>query len=105
VASPPPKRYAHASASSSRFAHHSCACGQALRAGFDVTVYEQTDAIGGNWVFRESETHASVYRSTFINTSKQAMVYSDFSSKLMGHLFLSAFCFHESLILASFSLM
>ncbi len=51
---------------------------EALAKGFQVTVFEQTDVIGGNWVFRESETHASVYRSTFINTSKQTMVYSDY---------------------------
>ena len=47
-------------------------------AGFDVTVFEQTGDIGGNWVFRETEAHASVYRSTVINTSKQMMSFSDY---------------------------
>ena len=33
--------------------------------------------VGGNWVFKEEEAHSSVYRSTFINTSRQLMCFSD----------------------------
>eukprot|EP01100_Stratorugosa_tubuloviscum_P007479 TRINITY_DN310_c0_g5_i1.p1 TRINITY_DN310_c0_g5~~TRINITY_DN310_c0_g5_i1.p1 ORF type:complete len:598 (-),score=219.49 TRINITY_DN310_c0_g5_i1:199-1956(-) len=51
---------------------------EAIERGFEVTIFEQTGEIGGNWYFRESESHSSVYRSTFINTSRQLMSYSDF---------------------------
>ena len=49
-----------------------------LDEGLEPVVYEQTDRIGGNWVFREEESHSSVYRSTFINTSREIMAYSDY---------------------------
>lgn len=42
-----------------------------MEVGMDVTVLEMSSHIGGNWVFKEGDGHASVYRSTFINTSKQ----------------------------------
>ena len=32
----------------------------------------------GNWVFREQESHSSVYRTTSINTSKDMMSYTDY---------------------------
>lgn len=51
---------------------------EALAAGLEVTVFEQTGDIGGTWVFREKEGQSSVYRSTFINTSKQFMCFSDY---------------------------
>eukprot|EP00002_Diphylleia_rotans_P000640 TRINITY_DN10326_c0_g3_i2.p1 TRINITY_DN10326_c0_g3~~TRINITY_DN10326_c0_g3_i2.p1 ORF type:complete len:610 (-),score=127.14 TRINITY_DN10326_c0_g3_i2:127-1926(-) len=51
---------------------------EALAAGFEVVVFEQTDKIGGNWVFRENEAHSSIYRSCMINTSKQLMAFSDY---------------------------
>jgi cation diffusion facilitator CzcD-associated flavoprotein CzcO len=49
-----------------------------LDEGIEPVLFEQTDRIGGNWVFREEESHASVYRSTFINTSREIMAYSDY---------------------------
>lgn len=51
---------------------------EAMAVGMEVVVFEQTGEIGGTWVFREKEGQSSVYRSTFINTSKQFMTYSDF---------------------------
>jgi FlaA1/EpsC-like NDP-sugar epimerase len=42
-----------------------------MEAGLDVTILEMSGIVGGNWVFKEEDGHASVYRSTFINTSKQ----------------------------------
>ena len=51
---------------------------EAMVAGMEVTIFEQTGEIGGTWVFREKEGQSSVYRSTFINTSKQFMCFSDF---------------------------
>jgi flavin-binding monooxygenase-like protein len=49
-----------------------------LEEGHVPTVFEQTGRVGGNWVFREGDGHSSVYRSTFINTTRQLMAYSDF---------------------------
>jgi len=49
-----------------------------LDEGIEPVLFEQTDRIGGNWVFRPEESHASVYRSTFINTSREIMAYSDY---------------------------
>eukprot|EP00117_Sycon_ciliatum_P025628 scpid36679/ scgid21233/ Dimethylaniline monooxygenase [N-oxide-forming] 5; Dimethylaniline oxidase 5; Hepatic flavin-containing monooxygenase 5 len=51
---------------------------EAMQAGLDVVIFEQTAAIGGNWVFREEEAHSSVYRSTVINTTKQMNAFSDY---------------------------
>lgn len=74
---------------------------EAKEAGLDVTVFEASDCLGGNWcepceartglptrrhphaapgrrVYREEEQHSSVYRSTSINTSRQLMSFSDF---------------------------
>ena len=50
---------------------------EALEAGFEVVLFEQMSELGGNWVFKETECHASVYRSTVINTSKHQMCFSD----------------------------
>ena len=38
------------------------AAAEMIAAGFEVDVFEQTDRIGGNWVFDPEEGHASVYR-------------------------------------------
>src|SRR5215210_3103797 len=46
--------------------------------GFDVTVYEKSDRIGGNWVWGNSNGMSSAYRSLHINTSRERMEYSDF---------------------------
>lgn len=43
-----------------------------IEAGIDdVVCFEASDAIGGNWVFRECENHSSVYASTHLITSKK----------------------------------
>lgn len=68
------KRVAVIGAGSSGIAAAKCA----MEEGFDVVTFEQTDSIGGNWVFREHESHSSVYRTTSINTSKDMMSFADF---------------------------
>ena len=47
-------------------------------AGYDVTAYEKSDRIGGNWVWGNSNGMSSAYRSLHINTSRERMEYTDF---------------------------
>ncbi|MBL4757849.1 MAG: NAD(P)-binding domain-containing protein [Rhizobiales bacterium] len=44
----------------------------------NVTCFEASDQIGGNWVFREKGGHGSVYETTHIISSKHLSEYSDF---------------------------
>src|SRR3954466_929547 len=46
--------------------------------GFDVTAYEKSDRVGGNWVWGNRNGMSSAYRSLHINTSRERMEYSDF---------------------------
>jgi dimethylaniline monooxygenase (N-oxide forming) len=46
--------------------------------GFDVTAYEASDRIGGNWVFGNTNGMSAAYRGLHINTSRERMEYSDF---------------------------
>src|SRR5215218_9791940 len=46
--------------------------------GFDVTAYEKSDRVGGNWVFGNRNGMSSAYRSLHINTSRERMEFSDF---------------------------
>ncbi|MFP4002694.1 MAG: flavin-containing monooxygenase [Alphaproteobacteria bacterium] len=46
--------------------------------GIPVTVYEKSDRVGGNWVFKNPNGMSSAYRSLHINTSRDKMAYSDF---------------------------
>jgi len=46
--------------------------------GFDVTCYEASDRVGGNWVFGNTNGMSASYRSLHINTSRERMEYSDF---------------------------
>jgi len=46
--------------------------------GFDVTCYEASDKVGGNWVFGNKNGMSSAYRSLHINTSRKRMEYTDF---------------------------
>ena len=46
--------------------------------GYDVTAYEKSDRIGGNWVWGNSNGMSSAYRSLHINTSRERMEYTDF---------------------------
>ena len=48
------------------------------QAGYDVTAYEKSDRIGGNWVWGNANGMSSAYRSLHINTSRERMEYSDF---------------------------
>jgi thioredoxin reductase len=45
---------------------------------FDVTGFEKSDRVGGNWVYRNSNGMSSAYRSLHINTSRERMEYADF---------------------------
>src|SRR6478609_5431246 len=46
--------------------------------GFDVTAYEKSDRVGGNWVWGNTNGMSSAYRSLHISTSRERMEYSDF---------------------------
>ena len=46
--------------------------------GYDVTAYEKSDRVGGNWVWGNANGMSSAYRSLHINTSRERMEYSDF---------------------------
>src|SRR3954466_3241764 len=46
--------------------------------GFDVTAYDKSDRVGGNWVWGNNNGMSSAYRSLHINTSRERMEYSDF---------------------------
>lgn len=43
-----------------------------------ITVFEQNDRLGGNWVFDENNHHASVYETTHIISSKRLSQFEDF---------------------------
>ena len=46
--------------------------------GDKLVVYEKSDQVGGNWVYREGEGHSSVYDTTHIISSKYYSEYEDF---------------------------
>lgn len=46
--------------------------------GFDVTCYEASDRIGGNWVYENANGMSACYRDLHINTSRLRMEYSDY---------------------------
>lgn len=46
--------------------------------GLSVTVFEKSDAVGGNWVFREGASHSSVYETTHIISSRFTSEFQDF---------------------------
>ncbi len=46
--------------------------------GFDVTCFEASDRIGGNWVFENINGMSACYRDLHINTSRLRMAYSDY---------------------------
>src|SRR5688572_21427431 len=47
-------------------------------AGIDHVVYDKSDRVGGNWVFRNKNGMSSAYRSLHINTSRDRMQYADY---------------------------
>jgi len=53
-------------------------CKELLAAGLEPTVFELSDKIGGNWVYREQTQHSSVYQCTHIDNSKHICAFSDF---------------------------
>ncbi len=46
--------------------------------GFDVSCFEASDRIGGNWVYENSNGTSACYRDLHINTSRLRMAYSDY---------------------------
>jgi cation diffusion facilitator CzcD-associated flavoprotein CzcO len=46
--------------------------------GIDVTCFETSDRVGGNWVFANKNGMSAAYRSLHINTSRERMQFSDF---------------------------
>jgi thioredoxin reductase len=55
------------------------AAAKALHAhGLDVTVFEASDRVGGNWVFGNANGMSSAYRGLHINTSRERMEFPDF---------------------------
>lgn len=46
-------------------------------AGAPFTVFETSDRVGGNWVFKNKNGMSSAYRSLHINTSRERMQYAD----------------------------
>jgi hypothetical protein len=46
--------------------------------GDGLVVYEKSDQVGGNWVFRDQPGHSSVYETTHIISSKYYSEYEDF---------------------------
>jgi hypothetical protein len=46
--------------------------------GIDVTCFEASDRVGGNWVFGNRNGMSAAYRHLHINTSRERMQYADF---------------------------
>ena len=46
--------------------------------GFDVTCFEASNRVGGNWVYENINGMSACYRDLHINTSRLRMAYSDF---------------------------
>ncbi len=46
--------------------------------GIDVTTFESSDRVGGNWAFGNPNGHSSAYRSLHIDTSKHQLSFKDF---------------------------
>ena len=47
--------------------------------GDNLVVFEKSDQVGGNWVYREDNNHSSVYDTTHIISSKYYSEYEDFA--------------------------
>jgi thioredoxin reductase len=46
--------------------------------GFDVTCFEVSDRVGGNWVYENKNGMSACYRDLHINTSRLKMAYADY---------------------------
>jgi len=46
--------------------------------GIDVTVFEASDRVGGNWVFGNVNGMSAAYRGLHINTSRERMEFTDY---------------------------
>lgn len=63
-----------------------CAAKHALAAGYRVTVFEQSDQVGGTWNYTDqvqvdgqgAEVHSSMYQGLITNLPKEVLGYPDF---------------------------
>lgn len=66
-----------------------CAARRSLEEGFSVTIYEQTNNVGGTWVYTDQigtdeygiDVHSSMYQGLRTNLPKEVMGYPDFNIK------------------------
>src|SRR5450432_3472873 len=49
-----------------------------LAAGLEVEVYERNQEVGGNWIFKPTPSHSSVFETTHIISSKTLSEYDGF---------------------------
>jgi dimethylaniline monooxygenase (N-oxide forming) len=63
-----------------------CAAKNGIEFGYEVTVFEQTSAVGGTWVYTDEvgkdknglDVHSSMYQGLYTNLPKEVMGYPDF---------------------------
>ena len=64
-----------------------CAAKNGIEFGCEVTVFEQTNDIGGTWLYTDQvgkdenglDVHTSIYQGLYTNLPKEIMGYPDFS--------------------------
>uniref|UniRef100_A0A8R1DNC3 Flavin-containing monooxygenase n=1 Tax=Caenorhabditis japonica TaxID=281687 RepID=A0A8R1DNC3_CAEJA len=67
----------------------------AIREGHEVDIFEQTDQVGGTWVYsEETGCHSSMYKVMKTNLPKEAMLFQD----VPFHEDLPSFMSHESVL-------
>lgn len=49
-----------------------------LDEGLDAVAFDANDRVGGNWIFREEESHSSVFETTHIISSRSLSEYGDY---------------------------
>ena len=50
-----------------------------LDQGLDAVAFDRNEAVGGNWIYSEKESHSSVFETTHIISSKTLSQYEDFT--------------------------
>lgn len=55
-----------------------CALKNALDQGLDAVGFDANDRVGGNWIFREDNSHSSVFETTHIISSRSLSEYGDY---------------------------
>lgn len=49
-----------------------------LDQGLDALAFDANDRVGGNWIYREDDSHSSVFETTHIISSRQLSEYGDY---------------------------